>query len=90
MGADAVPTFCPLCVSRCGARAEVPQVVFAQHGWWQACDELGLPGYPPYGPDSANLNLVLRQTPSDPISGSSPLRASVCDVSLLSGTTAKT
>ena len=58
-----------------------PQVVFAQHGWWQACDELGLPGYPPYGPDSANLNLVLPQTPSDPISGSSPLRAGVCDVS---------
>ena len=60
-----------------------PQVVFGQHGWWQACDELGLPGYPPYGPDTANLNLVLRQTPSDPISGSSPLRASVCDVTLL-------
>lgn len=59
-----------------------PQVVFAQHGWWDACDELGLPGYPPYGPDSANLNLVLPQTPSDPISGSSPMRASVCDVSL--------
>jgi anaerobic selenocysteine-containing dehydrogenase len=61
-----------------------PQVVFGQHGWWEACDELGLPGYRPYGPDSANLNLVLRQTPSDPISGSSPLRASVCDVFLLS------
>lgn len=60
-----------------------PQVVFGQHGWWQACDELGLPGYPPYGPDTANLNLVLSQTPSDPISGSSPLRASVCDVTLL-------
>ncbi len=60
-----------------------PGVVFAQHGWWEACDELGLPGYPPYGPGSANLNLVLRQTPSDPISGSSPLRASVCDISLL-------
>jgi anaerobic selenocysteine-containing dehydrogenase len=58
-----------------------PQVVFAQHGWWQACDELGLPGYPPYGPDSANLNLVLPQTPSDPISGSTPMRATVCDVS---------
>ncbi len=57
-----------------------PQVVFGQHGWWQACDELGLPGYPPYGPDSANLNLVLPQTPSDPISGSSPMRASVCEV----------
>ncbi|HEX5090305.1 MAG TPA: molybdopterin-dependent oxidoreductase, partial [Nocardioides sp.] len=59
-----------------------PHVVFAQHGWWQACDELGLPAYPPYGPDSANLNLVLSQTPSDPVSGSSPLRASVCEISL--------
>lgn len=61
-----------------------PQVVFGQHGWWEACEELGLPGYPPYGPDSANLNLVLRQTPSDPISGSSPLRASICDVTVIS------
>ena len=60
-----------------------PGVVVGQHGWWQSCDELGLPGYPPYGPDSANLNLVLRQGPSDEISGSSPLRASVCQVSLL-------
>lgn len=57
-----------------------PQVVCGQHGWWQACDDLGLAGYPPFGSDSANLNLVLRQGPSDPISGSSPLRASVCDV----------
>src|SRR3954471_6838229 len=64
-----------------------PQVVFAQHGWWQACDELGLRGYEPFGPDSANLNLVLRQTPSDPISGSSPMRASVCEVSPLGAAT---
>lgn len=60
-----------------------PQVVFGQHGWWEACAELGLPGYPPYGPDSANLNLVLSQSPSDPISGSSPMRASVCDIAPL-------
>jgi anaerobic selenocysteine-containing dehydrogenase len=57
-----------------------PGVVCGQHGWWQACAELGLPGYPPYGPDSANLNLVLRQTPADPVSGSSPLRASLCQI----------
>ena len=57
-----------------------PQVVCGQHGWWQACPDLDLPGYPPIGPGSANLNAVLRQSPSDPISGSSPLRASVCDV----------
>jgi anaerobic selenocysteine-containing dehydrogenase len=60
-----------------------PQVVCGQHGWWQACAELGLPGYPPFGPGSANLNAVLRQQPSDPVSGSSPLRASVCDVAPL-------
>ena len=57
-----------------------PGVVCGQHGWWQACAELGLPGYPPYGPDSANLNLILRQTPADPVSGSSPLRASLCEI----------
>jgi anaerobic selenocysteine-containing dehydrogenase len=57
-----------------------PGVVCGQHGWWQACAELGLPGYPPYGPDSANLNLILRQTPADPISGSAPLRASLCEI----------
>jgi hypothetical protein len=58
-------------------------VVCGQHGWWQGCDELDLPGYPPFDGDTANLNLVLRQRPSDPISGSSPLRASVCDVAPL-------
>jgi hypothetical protein len=55
-------------------------VVVAQHGWWQGCEQLELAAHPPFGPDSANLNLVLSQTPSDPISGSSPLRSSVCDV----------
>jgi anaerobic selenocysteine-containing dehydrogenase len=60
-----------------------PDVVCGQHGWWQACAELGLPGYPPYGPGSANLNLVLRQGPSDPVGGSSPLRSSMCDVAPL-------
>lgn len=63
-----------------------PQVVCGQHGWWQACDDLDLPGAPPFGPDSTNLNLVLRQRPSDPISGSSPLRASVCDIAPLTAT----
>jgi anaerobic selenocysteine-containing dehydrogenase len=62
-----------------------PGVVCAQHGWSEPCEELGLPGYPPFGPDSANLNLVLSQTPSDPISGSSPLRAQVCQLTPLAG-----
>ena len=55
-------------------------VVVGQHGWWQACEELGLPGYPPVGEGSANLNLVLPQTPEDPIGGSAPLRAAMCEL----------
>ena len=46
--------YCPMCVSRCGAR--------------------------PFGPESANLNLLLRQSPSDRVSGSAPLRASLCEI----------
>ena len=60
-----------------------PGVVCGQHGWFEPCEELGLPGHPPFGPGSANLNLVLSQTPSDPISGSSPLRAQICEVTRL-------
>lgn len=57
-----------------------PGVVCAQHGWWQGCDALGLPPSDPFELEGVNLNLVLRQTPSDPISGSSPLRASLCEL----------
>jgi anaerobic selenocysteine-containing dehydrogenase len=61
-----------------------PQVVCGQHGWWQA-GGAEHPGYPPVGPGSANLNLVLSQTPSDPVGGSSPLRASLCEIRPLPG-----
>ena len=29
---------------------------------------------------SANLSLILQQAPADPVSGSSPLRASLCQI----------
>jgi anaerobic selenocysteine-containing dehydrogenase len=57
-----------------------PDVVCGQHGWWQACPEIGAPGYDAFGADSASLNLILRHEPADPISASAPLRAYVCDV----------
>jgi hypothetical protein len=57
-----------------------PSVVSGQHGWWQACPDLELPGLPPYGPDGANLNLILNAEPSDPVSRSAPLRASMCEI----------
>src|SRR6266581_4656834 len=57
-----------------------PGVVCAQHGWWQACPEIGAPGYDPFGPDGANLNLVISDAASDPISGSVPHRAYLCQI----------
>jgi anaerobic selenocysteine-containing dehydrogenase len=58
-----------------------PGIVCGQNGWWQACDEIGAPGYDPFSPDGANFNLVVRLEPADPMSGSVPLRSYICDVS---------
>jgi anaerobic selenocysteine-containing dehydrogenase len=57
-----------------------PDVVVGQHGWWQGCPELGAPGYDPFGPDGANLNLIIGNEAVDPISGSVPHRAYVAQV----------
>jgi anaerobic selenocysteine-containing dehydrogenase len=57
-----------------------PAVVCGQHGWWQACEETGAPGYDPFGPAGANLNLLIRHEPSDPVSGSVPHRSYICEV----------
>jgi anaerobic selenocysteine-containing dehydrogenase len=57
-----------------------PNVVCGQHGWWQACPELGAPGYDPFGPEGANLNLIIGDTAVDPISGSVPHRAYLCQI----------
>ena len=57
-----------------------PRVVCGQHGWWQACSELGAPGYDPFGPDGANFNLIIGNAAIDPISGSVPHRAYVCQI----------
>jgi anaerobic selenocysteine-containing dehydrogenase len=60
-----------------------PAVVCGQHGWWQGCEEIGAPGYDPFGPAGANLNLIVRHQPGDPISGSVPHRAYLCNVAPL-------
>ncbi len=57
-----------------------PQVVCGQHGWWQACPEIGAPGFEPFGPDSANFNLIIGHEDIDPVSGSVPLRAYICEI----------
>jgi anaerobic selenocysteine-containing dehydrogenase len=55
-------------------------VVCTQNGWWQACDELNLPGYDPYSSRGANVNLLYRTEKIDPISGSLPIKGHPCNV----------
>lgn len=57
-----------------------PRVVCGQHGWWQSCPEIGAPGYDPFSSKGANLNLIIGNTTIDPISGSVPHRAYLCQV----------
>ena len=58
-------------------------VVGAQHGWWQACGELGLPGYDPLSADGANINLVVGAETFDPVSGAAPHRSYRCEIEKL-------
>jgi anaerobic selenocysteine-containing dehydrogenase len=60
-------------------------VVCGQHGWWQACSELGMPGYDPFGSDGANFNLIIGNEAIDPVSGSVPHRAYLCEVRRVEG-----
>ena len=57
-----------------------PGVVCCQHGWWQECKELELPGYDAYNEQSANPSLLIGSDLADPISGSLPHRSFLCRV----------
>jgi anaerobic selenocysteine-containing dehydrogenase len=70
---------------RVRARAQLnesldPGVVCGQHGWWQACPEIGAPGYDAFSADGANLNLIIGTAAIDPVSGSVPHRAYLCQI----------
>ncbi len=58
----------------------VTGVVCVQHGWWQACKELELPGYDPYNDDGANPATLIGNDLADPVSGSLPHRSYLCRV----------
>jgi len=57
-----------------------PDVVCGQHGWWQACPEVGAPGYDPFSSEGANFNLLIGNDAIDPVSGSVPHRAYLCQI----------
>ena len=66
--------------------AQLPQkVVRVMHGWWQGCPELDLPGYDPFSPAGANVNLIMKNDIIDPITGSVPHRSYPCRISRAGG-----
>jgi anaerobic selenocysteine-containing dehydrogenase len=58
----------------------IPGVVCCQHGWWQGCKEMALPGYDPYEMSGANPSTLIGADLADPVSGSLPHRSSLCRV----------
>ncbi len=54
--------------------------VLASFGWWQGCDELGLPATDPLAPGHANPNALVDATLLDGPSGSAPLRSLPCAI----------
>ena len=57
-----------------------PDVVVGEHGWWQACTQIGAPGYDPFGSDGANFNLIIGPAALDPVSGTASHRSYLCEV----------
>jgi anaerobic selenocysteine-containing dehydrogenase len=55
-------------------------IVCCQHGWWQDCKDLDLPGHDSYSAGSANPSLLIGSDIADPISGSLPHRSFLCRV----------
>ena len=58
-------------------------IVAAQHGWWQSCSDLDLPGYDALNPDGANINLAIGVDAADPVSGAASHRCYPCQVEKL-------
>ncbi len=56
------------------------RVVLAEFGWWEDCPPLGRDGRPPAGALTSNINAVLSDQDRDPVSGSVPLRAGLCQI----------
>ena len=55
-------------------------IVCVQHGWWQACKELELPGYDPFEHNGANPGTLIGTDLADPVSGSLPHRSYLCRI----------
>lgn len=56
------------------------RVVVGEHGWWDACEATGAPGYDPFTPSGSNFNATVNPTARDPIGGTPALRANLCEI----------
>ncbi|MHC2332993.1 anaerobic selenocysteine-containing dehydrogenase/ferredoxin-NADP reductase [Bradyrhizobium sp. USDA 4454] len=56
------------------------RVVVAEFGWWEDCPPLGRDRSAAAGVHTRNINAVLHDDVRDPVSGSVPLRAIVCEI----------
>lgn len=56
------------------------RVASAQYGWWQGNDTLGLPAYDALSDEGANYNRLIDDAQADPVSGSTGLRSSMCEI----------
>lgn len=56
------------------------RVVIAEFGWWEDCPPLGRGRTPASGQATSNTNAILSDATRDPVSGSVPLRAVLCDI----------
>ncbi len=57
-----------------------PRVVSGQSGWWQACPDLGLPGFDPFSETGSNFNLLVGTGSLDPVSGTPAHRSGRCEI----------
>jgi anaerobic selenocysteine-containing dehydrogenase/ferredoxin-NADP reductase len=57
-----------------------PRVVSAQYGWWQSNEELHLPCYDWSSDAGASYNRLISDEHVDPVSGSTGLRSSMCEI----------
>jgi anaerobic selenocysteine-containing dehydrogenase/ferredoxin-NADP reductase len=55
-------------------------VIIAEYGWWEGCEDLALPGYAATGPITSNFNAIVEADRVDPVSGSVPMRSTICQI----------
>ena len=57
-----------------------PRFGGGEHGWWQACDELGAGDCDPFSAEGTNFNLTVDTSIRDPVSGTPSHRSNLCEI----------